>query len=137
MVGVEPAGTGMKVWISNEEEAAADDRLVVENHHVSRISMRYSLAFHQVNLVYLHGLLHIQVTQGNKIFLKYTCLGNADGQLSKLLVIVAVKEMPEDAFFVQLVKGLSFFRDVGSVGYLMFGKKRGVSRDHHGRYHLC
>eukprot|EP01033_Poteriospumella_lacustris_P017209 gene17209-12308_t len=33
--------------------------------------------------------------------------------------------MPQVAFFVQLVKGLSFFRDVGSVGYLMFGKKRG------------
>lgn len=85
--------------------------------------MRYSLAFHQVNLVYLHGLLHIQVTQGNKIFLKNTCLGNADGQLSKVLVVVAVKEMPEDAFFVQLVKGLSFFRDVGRVVYLMFVKK--------------
>eukprot|EP01033_Poteriospumella_lacustris_P018881 gene18881-13615_t len=31
--------------------------------------------------------------------------------------------MPEDAFFVQLVKDLSFFRYVGSVGYLMFVKK--------------
>lgn len=76
-------------------------------------------------MVYLHGLLHDQVTQGNKIFLKYTCLGNADGQLSKLLVVVAVKDMPEDAFFVQLVKGLSFFRNVGSAGYLLFVKKRG------------
>eukprot|EP01033_Poteriospumella_lacustris_P019835 gene19835-14427_t len=43
--------------------------------------------------------------------------------------------MPEAAFFVQLVKGLSVFRDVGSVGYLMFVKKRGGNPASNKRFH--
>lgn len=34
MVGIEPSGTGMKVWIAKEEEVNAHDRLVVENAQV-------------------------------------------------------------------------------------------------------
>lgn len=57
------------------------------------------------------------------MFFKYTCLGNADGQLAKLLVVVAVPNMPEDAFFVREVPGLAQTTET-SGGFLLFVKKR-------------
>ena len=34
MVGIEPNGTNVKVWISNQEEVDEHDRLVVSNAQV-------------------------------------------------------------------------------------------------------
>lgn len=58
------------------------------------------------------------------MFFKYTCLGNAAGQLSKLLVIIAVKEMDDDTFYVKEVDGLAHTSETGCSGYIMFTKKR-------------
>lgn len=58
------------------------------------------------------------------MFFKYTCLGNADGKLAKLLVVVALPNMPEDAFFVREVPGLAQTTETSS-GFLLFVKKRG------------
>lgn len=62
--------------------------------------------------------------KGNTIFLRYTALGNADGQLSKVLVVVEVKNMADDDFFVCHIRGLSHSSEVGSSGYIMFVQKR-------------
>ncbi len=51
------------------------------------------------------------------IFFKYMMLGNLDGQISKLLVIVALAGMPEDAFHVGQVAGLSNTSEVGGSGF--------------------
>ena len=52
-------------------------------------------------------------------------LGSLAGDISKLLVVVAVSGMPEDDFYVADVAGLSNTCEVGGSGYLMFIKKRG------------
>jgi hypothetical protein len=58
------------------------------------------------------------------MFFKFTCLGNAGGYLAKLLVIVQVKTMPENTFFVREVPGLAHTSECGCSGYLLLVPKR-------------
>jgi len=51
-----------------------------------------------------------------------TCLGNAGGYLSKLLVIVQVKSMPE-----VVVKSIDFWLSIRSVLVLPLMKKQMIS----------
>ena len=69
------------------------------------------------------------------MYIKFTCLGNGSGQLAKLLVIIQVKEMPENSYFVQLVPGLALTAETGCSGYLMFVPKRGGNCSSNGWFH--
>lgn len=69
------------------------------------------------------------------MFFKFTCLGNAGGYLSKLLVIVQVKSMPENTFFVRELKGLAHTSECGNSGYLLFVPKRGGNEASNAWFH--
>jgi hypothetical protein len=58
------------------------------------------------------------------MFFRFTGFGNANGEHCKLLVNIAVKDMPEDGFFVFEVKGLAHTSEVSSSGYLVMTKRR-------------
>ena len=80
MVGIKPAGSDLKVWITNEEEAEKEERLVTTS---------------------------ATPESGTMIFLKFAILSNNDGNLGDLITYVAIKGLPEDAFLAYRVRGLS------------------------------
>ena len=51
------------------------------------------------------------------IFIKYVLVGNADGQLTRPLIYIQVKSMPENTFYTSKVVGLSHSSEVGAYGY--------------------
>ena len=61
-------------------------------------------------------------------FIRYTGLANFDGQLGKLLVNVAMKEMSDEDFFVSEITNLSHTSEIGATGYLVMTKNRGGNK---------
>ena len=61
------------------------------------------------------------------ILLKIFALACAAGEMGRLVVMIAIKEMPEDAFFKAIIPGLSHTMGVGEAqnGFLYFSKDRG------------
>ena len=51
------------------------------------------------------------------IFIEYVILGNADGQVTRPLIYMQIKSMPENTFYMAKVDGLSHSSEVGAYAY--------------------
>lgn len=58
------------------------------------------------------------------VFVKWMFLNNAAGEVSPLVLIVAVKEMPPDVFYCAEVTGMSHELGIGSAGFLYCCRSR-------------
>jgi hypothetical protein len=63
------------------------------------------------------------------IAIKWMQMGSAHGESAPLVLMVALKDMKEDQFYVAEIPGLSSTTDVGRVGYLVFCKSRAGNKD--------
>lgn len=59
------------------------------------------------------------------LLVKYFGLGNAAGNIGPTVLIIAIKDMPDEEFFVQEVVGLTNTSTIGERGWLYFCKTKG------------
>ena len=63
-----------------------------------------------------------QATLG--VYLKWMYMGSAAGEIAPLFIVLAVDSMPEGAWYIHEVVGLSSSSDITRSGYVAFAKTR-------------
>ena len=107
-----PSGSGKFVCVVREK----GDGSQVDFMFLLDIFSKYSITM-KVTSVSSSGELNLLV--------KYFGLGNAAGNIGPTVLIVAIKDMPDDQLFVKEVIGLTSTSTVGDRGWLYFCKTKG------------
>jgi hypothetical protein len=58
------------------------------------------------------------------VYIKYMAMCNACGNSSRLVLIVAIEDLPDEAFEVFPIIGMSISLSLAEIGYLVFCKSR-------------